>query len=79
MLKIKEISIVIPILNEEESILPLYKKIKSELTNLEKEIIFINDGSSDNSYKLISEIINQDPDVKMIHFEKNYGKAVALS
>ena len=79
MSDIKEISIIIPVLNEEESIHPLYNKIQSELANLSKEIIFINDGSSDNSYYRINDIINEDPNVKMINFLKNYGKAAALS
>ena len=79
MFSLKEISIVIPVLNEEKSIQPLYQKIKFELSDLSTEIIFVNDGSSDGTRELISEIINQDSNVKMIDFKKNYGKATALS
>ena len=75
----KKISIVIPVLNEQESIKPLYDKIQSELKDFNKEIIFVNDGSSDNSYNQINNMINQDSNVKMINFLKNYGKATALS
>ena len=79
MSDIREISIIIPVLNEEDSIEPLYNKIVSELSNINKEIIFVNDGSIDDSYNRINNIINQDSDVKMINFLKNYGKATALS
>ena len=75
----EKISIVIPILNEEESIKTLYSQIISNLERFEKEIIFINDGSTDQSEKIIRKIIDNDPSVKLINFYKNYGKAAALS
>ena len=79
MLDTQRISIVIPVLNEEKSITPLYQKIQLELKGFNKEIIFINDGSSDDSFNVIKSIINQDSNVKMISFFKNQGKATALS
>ena len=75
----KNISVIIPVLNEEASVHILYKQICENLQNINKEIIFVNDGSSDGTKKNIMEIIEADDSVKLIDFNKNYGKAVALS
>ena len=73
------ISIVIPLYNEEESIKPLYDELLSELDNYRFEIIFINDGSFDNSSDIIKRIIQTDSNVHLIELYKNYGKSAALS
>ena len=75
----QKISIVIPIFNEQDSILALYNQINLELKNFDREIIFINDGSSDNSKEIILDIISNDKNVVMIDFMKNFGKATGLS
>ena len=75
----RNISIVIPVLNEEDSIQPLYTQIVSNLESFNKEIIFVNDGSTDKTKSIIEKIINQDSNVSLINFNKNYGKAAALS
>ena len=75
-----KISIVIPVFNEAESIQELYSQIKKSLKGQnEYEIIFIDDGSSDNSKKHINVIIDQDSNVRMISFYRNFGKSAALS
>ncbi len=74
-----KISLVIPIFNEQDSIQTLYNQIQAELKDFKKEIIFINDGSSDDSAEIISDIINQDSNVIMIDFARNFGKATGLS
>ena len=75
-----KLSIVIPVFNEEESIQELYIQIKDSLKDKsEYEIIFIDDGSSDNSKKNISALINQDSNVRLISFYRNFGKSAALS
>ena len=79
MLRNQKISIVVPIFNEEDSIQSLYDQINLELKDFDKEIIFINDGSTDNSKKYISNIIVHDNNVLMIDFMKNFGKATGLS
>ena len=75
-----DISIVIPLLNESESILTLHDWI---LRSLEKEknnyeIIFIDDGSSDRSWEIIVELCGRNPNTHGIQFSKNYGKSQAL-
>ena len=75
-----DISIVIPLLNESESILTLHDWI---IRSLEKEknnyeIIFIDDGSSDRSWEVIVELCGRNPNTHGIQFSKNFGKSQAL-
>jgi glycosyltransferase involved in cell wall biosynthesis len=75
-----QISIIIPVFNEEENIIPLYidiiKNIKNKYTY---EIIFIDDGSSDNTLTHIKTLIKKDKNVKIISFRRNFGKAQGLN
>jgi glycosyltransferase involved in cell wall biosynthesis len=75
-----QLSIVIPLLNEEESLTELYNWIVSVMqsNSYSYEIIFIDDGSTDGSWKTISNLSAQDPHVKGIKFNRNYGKSQAL-
>ena len=75
-----QISIVIPLLNEEESLTELYNWIVSVMqsNSYSYEIIFIDDGSTDNSWKIISALSKKDTSVKGIKFNRNYGKSQAL-
>lgn len=74
------ISVVIPLLNEEESLIELNNWIaKVMLSNhFSYEIIFIDDGSTDKSWEIISQLSNQNKYVKGIRFLKNFGKSQAL-
>lgn len=74
-------SIVIPEKDESESIPTLYEEISSVLKKLNKsyEIIFIDDGSKDNSAQIIKQIQKKDDNVKLIEFRANFGKSKALS
>ena len=74
----KLISVIIPLYNEEESIETLYSELLSNLKGYEFEIIFINDGSFDNSSNIIKNIIKTDK-IHLIELYKNYGKSAALS
>jgi glycosyltransferase involved in cell wall biosynthesis len=76
-----DISIVIPLLNEDESLRELYDWIVSTLVprQLSYEIIFIDDGSTDKSWQVIEELSKLNPNVKGIRFRRNYGKSAALS
>lgn len=74
------ISIVIPLLNEAESLNELHNWIHKVMTsnNFDYEIIFIDDGSTDNSWSIIKKLKSNHPKVKAIRFSKNYGKSQAL-
>ena len=75
-----DISLVIPLYNEDESIKELYDWIVRVAKNnsLTYEIIFVNDGSTDNSWKVIEELSEKDTNVHGIKFRRNYGKSAAL-
>lgn len=75
-----DISLVIPLYNEDESIKELYDWIVRVAKNnsLAYEIIFVNDGSTDNSWKVIEELSEKDTNVHGIKFRRNYGKSAAL-
>lgn len=74
------LSIVIPLLNEEESLTELYHWIANTMQSngFLYELIFIDDGSTDGSWKLIDHLASQHPEVKAIRFLKNFGKSQAL-
>jgi glycosyltransferase involved in cell wall biosynthesis len=76
-----DISFVIPVKDEEGTLEELYKEIvKNTISlNLSFEIIFVDDGSTDNSYEILKEIHKKDKRVKLIKFRRNFGKASALS
>ena len=75
-----DLSIVIPLLNEEDSLQPLFEWIIKSLSKetLRYEVIFVDDGSSDNSWKVIKALRQEHDFVKGIRFSKNYGKSQAL-
>ncbi len=76
-----DISVVIPLFNEDESIPELYSWIERVMNanNFSYEVIFINDGSTDRSWEIISDLNKKQPTVvKGIKFRRNYGKSPAL-
>ncbi len=73
-----KLSFVIPVFNEEKSLKVLHKEIIENIPNTSYEIIFIDDGSTDNSYTVIEEIAREDANIKLIRFRTNFGKAAAL-
>lgn len=75
-----EISIVIPLFNEEESLPELQRWIKKVMDehNLSYEVLFVDDGSKDNSWTVIESLANTNPEVRAIKFQRNYGKSAAL-
>ncbi len=74
------ISIVIPLLNEDESLTELYHWIAKVMQSngFLYELIFIDDGSTDGSWRLIKDLSTKHPEVKAIRFLKNFGKSQAL-
>ncbi|MGB3775816.1 MAG: glycosyltransferase family 2 protein [Leeuwenhoekiella sp.] len=75
-----QLSIVIPLLNERESLSELYQWLSSTLQThgFSYELIFIDDGSTDGSWEMISKIADEHREVKGIRFNRNYGKSQAL-
>jgi len=75
------LSIVIPIHNEEPSILPLYDRLTAVLESLQKqyEIIFVDDASSDRSFDLLANLVEIDARLKVIRLRRNFGQTAALS
>ena len=75
-----QLSIVIPLLNEGESLNELYNWIASVMqsNSFSYELLFIDDGSTDNSWEIITALSQQDTNVKGIRFNRNYGKSQAL-
>ena len=75
------ISIVIPLLNESESLPELHRWIDEVLNkqNLTYEIVFIDDGSTDDSWSVIKKLKSKNSNIKAIKFRRNYGKSAALS
>ena len=78
----KKISIVIPMYNEHEIANMCYKRINEvikQLNNYEYEIIFINDGSKDNTQLILEEIAKEDKNVKILSFSRNFGHQAAVT
>ena len=75
-----QISIVIPLLNEEESLAELYQWLTKvlSLNRFSYEIIFVDDGSTDGSWRVIMQLAEKDAQVRGIRFLRNYGKSQAL-
>jgi len=76
----RKISIVVPLMNEQDNIKPLYEQITQSLTDkYNYETIFVDDGSSDNSFKILSELQEADNRMRVIRFRKNFGQTAALA
>ena len=77
----EKISIVVPCYNEEETI-PIYydtmKKIMDQMSYVDFEIIFVNDGSKDKTLQLCRKIASNDMRIKYISFSRNFGKEAAM-
>ena len=74
------LSIIIPLLNEQESLPELHQWIVKVMTahNYSYEVLFINDGSTDDSWQIIENLSKENPNVKGIRFLRNFGKSQAL-
>ena len=75
------LSVVIPLLNEEENIPLLYTELKEVLNSLDEnhEILFIDDGSTDTSLSLLKKLQDEDEHVVVINFRKNFGQTAAMA
>jgi Glycosyltransferases involved in cell wall biogenesis len=76
-----EISVVIPVYNEEDNIALLYSKLVQALEALDRswEAVLIDDGSTDKSFNKLAEIAGADERIKVVRFVKNFGQTAALA
>ena len=77
----KKISIIIPAYNEEESLPFLYERLEKlldSITNYEFEVLFVNDGSKDNTINLIKEYREKDNRISYVDFSRNFGKEIGM-
>jgi glycosyltransferase involved in cell wall biosynthesis len=76
-----DLSIVIPLLNEEESVILLHDHITQALAKLKSsyEVIYVDDGSTDGTYKLLQQIADADDRVRVIRLRRNFGQTAAFS
>jgi len=79
--KFKKVSIVIPVYNEAGNIIDLYNEIRNTMVkqNRDYEIIFVDDCSDDNSFKILTNIFSKDSCVQVVSLMGNQGKTVALN
>jgi len=75
-----QISVVVPVKDEQATLSELYSRLRLELENLGRsfELIFVNDGSEDSSGKILAELAEKDARVRVIEFTRNFGKSSAL-
>jgi len=75
------LSIVVPIHNEEPSILPLYDRLTAVLEQLKRpyEILFVDDASSDRTFELLANLVETDGHLKVVRLRRNFGQTAALS
>ena len=77
----KKITVIIPAYNEEESLPPLYERLEKLMRSMdhyEFEILFVNDGSKDNTINLIKEYREKDNRICYVDFSRNFGKEIAM-
>jgi glycosyltransferase involved in cell wall biosynthesis len=76
-----ELSLFLPVLNEEENLRPMHAKIQEALESLGKtaEVIYVDDGSTDDSLQILKEIAAADDRVRVVSLRRNYGQTAAMS
>lgn len=75
-----KVSVVVPLLNEQDNIAPLYEQITQTLAGKYiYEVIFVDDGSSDKSFAILTQLQEDDARLRVIRFRKNFGQTAALS
>ena len=75
------LSIVIPVFNEEDNIEPLYQDLKQVLNTMDRryEVIFVDDGSADGSFRVLKRLAERDESLRIIQFRRNFGQTAAMS
>jgi glycosyltransferase involved in cell wall biosynthesis len=75
------LSVVIPVHNEEPSLLPLYDRLTAVMQALRKpyEIVFVDDASTDRGFELLANLAETDAHLKVVRLRRNFGQTAALS
>jgi len=74
-----KLNVIIPCFNEEGNVELLYKKISETLDEIDYQLIFVNDGSTDKTYQKLKDLYNKDPKhMQVINFSRNFGKDAAM-
>jgi dolichol-phosphate mannosyltransferase len=78
---VPEISVVLPVFNEEAGLPELYRRVKSVLvaTGLSHEVIFVNDGSRDGSWEVVLNLASRDRDISAVNLSRNFGHQIAIT
>lgn len=79
---LKRIAIIVPVYREAANLLPLYVRLESVTSHLKQyswEYIFVNDGSPDTSYEVLTELANKNCNLKVLDLSRNFGKEIALT
>jgi glycosyltransferase involved in cell wall biosynthesis len=76
-----DLSVVVPLYNEQDSVAPLYESIKSSVTNItdKHEILFVDDGSTDGTFAIAESLAGSDPKLRVVKFRRNYGQTPAMA
>jgi glycosyltransferase involved in cell wall biosynthesis len=79
--EVPEVSVFLPVYNEEPNLFPLHAKLNDALKTLERsaEIVYVDDGSTDGSLKILREISDLDPRVRVVALRRNYGQTAAMA
>ena len=75
----REVSIIIPVFNEEENINPMIQEIQEAMEDADYEILFVDDGSNDRTFEMITQAKSKEDKVRVVKHHRNMGKAIALA
>src|SRR5450631_3136831 len=80
MNKLQRISIIVPLYNEQENVAPFHASLYALLQGTaDVEIVYVNDGSSDETFSQLCQLVPFDPRVKIVDFARNFGQTAAMS
>lgn len=73
------LSVIVPLFNEEEIVAKTFEVLEAELSNIEHELIFVNDGSTDKTREILEGLLPKTPQNRLINFSRNFGHQAAFS